>query len=160
MNTSVVFDSQYGNTEQVAQAIAHTLKEFGAAHAKLVTEVDLRELPDVDLLVLGCPTQGWRPTLAMLTFLAQMTPATWQGVAIACFDTRLPWPRFLTGSAAHYLARQLRTAGALVVAPPESFFVKGGKGPLVAGELQRADGWARALQRRIDEQSPALSLTG
>jgi len=33
MNTLVVYDSQYGNTERIAQAIADTLRGFGQAQA-------------------------------------------------------------------------------------------------------------------------------
>lgn len=154
MNTLVVYDSQYGNTEQLAQTIAQTLSEFGVARAEPVNKVGARLLQDVDLVVLGCPTQGWRPTPAMLTFLAGMAPEVWSGVDIACFDTRFPLPRFLTGSAAHVLVRRLHQWGALLIAPPESFFVRGRKGPLAAGELQRADSWARRLHNRIEEHNP------
>ena len=33
MNTLVVYDSQYGNTERIAQTIASTLRAFGQAQA-------------------------------------------------------------------------------------------------------------------------------
>ena len=154
MNTIVIYDSQYGNTEQIAQAIAQTLKAFGPTRIEPVGKVSFNELQDVDLLVLGCPTQGWRPTPSMLAFLANATPQMVNGLDIACFDTRFHMPRFLTGSAARRMARQMHKLGALVLMPPESFFVKGGQGPLEEGELKRADSWARALFTKITEHSP------
>jgi hypothetical protein len=38
MNTLVVYDSQYGNTERISQAIADTLREFGQAQAVHVAQ--------------------------------------------------------------------------------------------------------------------------
>lgn len=156
MNTLVVYDSLYGNTEQIAQTLAQTLQEFGTARLKSVEQVTGADLQDVDLLVLGCPTQGWHPTPAMHTFLASVTDAMLSGLDVACFDTRFHLPRFLTGSAAHALVDQMHKLGALVLMPPESFFVESKQGPLEEGELQRADGWARALYSRIEEHSPVL----
>lgn len=95
-------------------------------------------LHDVDLVMLGSPTQGWRPTPAMLAFLATIAPHMLDGVDVACFDTRFHWPRFLTGSAAQTMVRQLHKQGALLLTGPQSFFVTGRAGPLEAGELKRA----------------------
>lgn len=154
MNTLVVYDSQYGNTKQLAQTIAQTLSEFGTAHAQPVSKMGANALRDVDLVVLGSPTQGWRPTPAMLAFLATIAPHMLDGVDVACFDTRFHWPRFLTGSAAQTMVRQLHKQGALLLTGPQSFFVTGRTGPLEAGELKRADTWARTLHDRIEEHSP------
>ncbi len=156
MNTLVVYDSLYGNTEKIAQAITQTLQEFGAARLKPVDQVTVSELQDIDLLVLGCPTQGWHPTPAMLAFLTSNTAMLLNGLDIACFDTRFHLPHFLTGSAAHSMVGQLHKLGGLVISPPESFFVESKQGPLEEGELMRADGWARALYSRIEEHSPVL----
>lgn len=154
MNTLIVYDSQYGNTAQIAQTIAQTLSEFGVARAEPVSKASARALQDVDLLVLGCPTQGWRPTPAMRAFLATITPAAGYGVDVACFDTRFHLPRFLTGSAAKMMVQQLRKQGVFLLTAPQSFFVTGRAGPLAEGELKRADSWARALHNRIEEHSP------
>lgn len=157
MNTLVIYDSQYGNTEQIAQTIAQTLSEFGMAHAQSVGKVRADALHDIDLVILGSPTQGWRPTPAMVAFLATMAPDMWYGVDVACFDTRFHWPRLLTGSAAKAMVRQLHKQGALLLAGPQSFFVTGQAGPLEAGELKRADTWARSLHSRMEERSPVTN---
>lgn len=154
MNTLVVYDSRYGNTEQIAKVIAHTLNEFGIAHTAQVGEVTAYKLADVDLLVLGCPTQGWRPTHAMLTFLGKMPPRAWVGLDVACFDTRIHLPRLVTGSAACTLVRRARKLGALLLMAPESFFVTGSEGPLEEGEAQRAAHWAKTLHSRIEAHNP------
>jgi len=62
MNALVVYDSQYGNTERIAQAIADTLRAVGQARAVRVDSAHPVELQGVDILIVGCPTQGWNAT--------------------------------------------------------------------------------------------------
>ncbi len=74
MNALVVYDSQCGNTEQIARAIAATLSEFGKARAVRVNPTRPFEGEGMDVLILGCPTQWRRPTLAMRSFLENVSP--------------------------------------------------------------------------------------
>jgi len=73
MNTLIVYDSQYGNTERIAQAIADTLRAFGQAQAVRADPAHLISLRGVDLLILGCPTQGFRPGPVMQSFLGSVS---------------------------------------------------------------------------------------
>jgi flavodoxin len=157
MNTLVVYDSQYGNTERIALAIADTLRAFGQAQAVRVDPAHPVELQGVDLLILGCPTQGFRPTPAMQSFLGKVSYQSLSGLAVACFDTRFRgtlWKR----SAAPRMARQLHTMGVESLVPPESFFVKAMKkeGPLEASEVERAATWARMLFNKVEASHPAM----
>ena len=93
MNTVVVYDSRFGNTEQLAQAIAETLREWGQVRTVRVEHAHPLGLQGVDLLILGCPTQQWRPTRAMRFLLDYSSPDSLSHLAIACFDTRLGQPR-------------------------------------------------------------------
>lgn len=156
MNTLVVYDSQFGNTEQIAQAIAQALRAYGPVRALRANLARAEDVEEVDLLVVGCPTQGWRPTAATASFIAGLAPARIRGAAIACFDTRFHKPRWLTGSAARVMARSLARRGSALVLPPESYFVVGKDGPLEAGEIDRAVEWARVIARQIEAPHPAL----
>ncbi|HEU0002112.1 MAG TPA: flavodoxin family protein [Ktedonobacteraceae bacterium] len=158
MNTLVVYDSQYGNTERIAQVIADTLRAFGHAQAVRVDPSRPVSFQGVDLLILGCPTQGFRPTPAMQSWLEKISPALLSGLAVVCFDTRFRgrlWQR----SAAVVMARQLRTMGVEPLVPPESFFVKAMKkeGPLLAGEVERAARWALGVHQRCEAQKAHLA---
>ena len=158
MNTLIVFDSQYGNTERIAQTIADALRAFGQAQAVRVDPAHPLELQGVDLLILGCPTQGFRPTPAMLSFLGTVSNQLLSGLAVACFDTRFRG-RMWKHSAAQHMAGQLHTMGVEPLVPPESFFVKftrEGKGPLLAGEVERAATWARILFTKAEAPHPAM----
>lgn len=156
MNTLVVYDSQYGNTERIAQAIADTLRNYGQAQAVHVAQAHPMEFQGVGLLIVGCPTQRWRPTLAMQSFLVNASPQRLGGLAIACFDTRYRAAVWMTGSAARHMDRQLRTMGVEPLVPPESFYVRDSQGPLVSGELDRAATWARKLVKKAEASHPAM----
>lgn len=145
MNTLVVYDSQYGNTERIAQAIADALRAFGQARAIRVDPSRPLDVPGVDMVIFGSPTQGWNATPAMRAFLQTLDPEQLRGVELACFDTRFNKPRWLTGSAAKRMHEAFERKGLALAAPPESFFVEGSEGPLQDGELERAATWARAL---------------
>ena len=70
----------------------------------------------------------------------------------AAFDTRVHWPRLLSGAAADGIAQRLRTMGARLVAPPESFIVSI-KPELLPGELQRARAWGASLANHVQHES-------
>ena len=153
MNTLIIYDSQFGNTERIAQAIAGTLRTFGQAQAVRVDPAHPVELERVDLLILGCPTQAFRPTAAMQSFLEKVSYASLSGLAVACFDTRVHGP---FGSAARGMARRLQKIGVSPLLPPQSFFVKGTQGPLESGEGERAATWARMLFDKAEASHPVM----
>src|SRR5215211_8555064 len=69
MNALVFYDSHYGNTECIARIIANTLRASEEVRAVHVDAAHPAELKSVDLLVVVCPKQGWRPTPAIQSFL-------------------------------------------------------------------------------------------
>jgi flavodoxin I len=146
MKVLVVYDSVYGNTEIIAQAIAQVIPV--AARVLRVGQVKAADWQGVDLLVLGSPTHGSMPTEAVRRFLAQVGSPGQEGARAATFDTRLTWP-FLErwgGFAAPKMADTLAEKGWTLVGEPGGFFVRGlKKGPLKRGEADRAAAWARAL---------------
>jgi flavodoxin len=150
----VVYDSQFGNTERIAQAIASAVRDDGLAQAVRVDPVHPLKLQGFDLLVIGCPTQGWRPTPAIQSWLASLSIEQLYNVGVACFDTRFPKSRWLTGSAARVIGRTLSRRGTTLLVPPESFFVSGKEGPLVEGELERTASWARSLVSAVVALAP------
>lgn len=156
MNTLVAYDSQFGNTEKIAQQIASTLGEFGSAHAARITELGAHALDGMDLLVVGGPTQAWSATPAVKIFLGRLDPPKIERLFFAGFDTRLNKPGWLTGSAARGIDKQLRRLFARVLMAPASFLVKETEGPLVEGELERAAKWAHDLHDAYETQMESL----
>jgi flavodoxin len=139
-----------GNTEQIVQTIAKTLGEFGQVHTVRVQHTHPLGLRGVDLLILGCPTQRWGPPRAMRFLLEYISPQALDSLAVACFDTRFGLPRWMTGSAAEVMIKKLRKMGVSHLFLPESFLVKGTRGPLKGGELERAANWAQGLREQVE----------
>jgi flavodoxin len=154
-NVLVVYDSTYGNTEKVAQAIAGAIASEATVEAKRVGEVALDAMGALDLLVVGSPTQGFRPTKAVMEFLKRLRSVGLKGMTVAAFDTRFDAAKLQSGAlrllvktggyAAPRINSDLQKAGGAPVVPPEGFFVEDTEGPIRPGELERAATWARSV---------------
>jgi flavodoxin len=152
MKALVVYDSVFGNTEQIARAMSEAL----ATQAVRVGEASA-QLADVDLLIVGSPTRGFRPTPAMTTWLKGLPEGALKGVKAAAFDTRIApsdikspifrWIVTRGGYADKGIAKLLAAKGATLAAAGEGFIVKASEGPLKDGELARAAEWASSLAR-------------
>ena len=125
----VVYDSVYGNTERVARAIADALAPAGEVKALRPDEVNLPELESLDFLVVGSPTQGWRPTPAVQKLLNTIPANALGSVKVTAFDTRME-SRIagLFGFAAGRIADGLSGKAGHLVASPEGFIVTGREG--------------------------------
>ncbi|GAB3598334.1 flavodoxin family protein [Angustibacter peucedani] len=177
MQAIVVHESFFGCTRAVADAVAQGLRSADpTAVVQVVTADDApADLRDLDLLVVGSPTHGGRPSSVVSRWLqAQfwgdpVAPArrhrphgrpvtrrslgAWlagplrarEGLRAAAFDTRLPVAP--TGGAAEEVARRLRRRGFVVDVEPQGFVVRGVRGPVADGELERAAAWGAALSR-------------
>lgn len=148
MNALVVYDSAYGNTQQVAEAIVASL---GPLQAQAVSVADFKAtvLAEGDLLVVGSPINGWRPTPKITELLTTLGDGRLTGVKAAAFDTRVRL--FIHGDAAKKMTESLKAGGAEIVSKPMVFYVKGTEGPLRSGELDKAATWAKDLLKRVGQ---------
>lgn len=139
MKALVVYDTNYGNTKIIADAIAKELK----SKALSVSELGEKDLSGVELLVVGSPINGWRPTERINKFLNSLNKDQLNGVKVAAFDTRVKL--FIHGDAAGKISRGLEKAGGVNIAAPRGFIVKGTEGPLLDGEMEKAINWVRSM---------------
>ncbi len=168
MRALVVYESMFGNTRDVAQAIAAGIAARMPAETLEVGAAPLVIRDDVDLLVVGGPTHAHGMTkpesradsarrasdrlvsrgIGIREWLAEVRGGS-AHTAAAAFDTRIKGPGILWGSAAKGADGHLRELGFRVVASPASFHVGGPTGPLfdrlVDGELERARAWGEGL---------------
>lgn len=145
METLVIFDSVYGNTEKIARAIGDAVR--GEVRVVRPDSMNPYSWKTPDILIIGSPTQGGKPTKAIQDLLATMPESVIKGINVAAFDTRLTSRLVgIFGYAAGKIANGLVSRGGKLITPPEGFFVKGSKGPLKEGELERAGNWANAVQ--------------
>ncbi|HET8571624.1 MAG TPA: flavodoxin domain-containing protein [Candidatus Limnocylindria bacterium] len=148
MKSVVIYASHAGNTRRIAEAVARALRTAGPTEVMHAEQVMALE-DDVDLLVIGGPTEGHGPT-PEIKDLVHRIAGTVRGLRAAAFDTRLQWPKLLSGSAAAAIGASLRASGARVVLPPESFIVSM-KPELLPGEEERATAWGEQLVNRVAE---------
>ena len=160
MRAVVVYESHWGNTAEVARAIASGI---GPDTPVLATdEATGPALAEADLIVAGAPVIAFRlatdsmreriaedaddapskPDLAhpsMRDWLERIPAGN--GLS-AAFETRIHWsPGGATGAIEH----GLQAAGYRRVAKGHKFFVTGNYGPLRDGELEAARAWGAGL---------------
>lgn len=168
MEAVVIYESIFGNTRAIAQAIVR-----GLSHQVQVREVQLpalgpaADILDAGLVVLGGPTHTFgmsRPDSRQAVakehrdhceqaggireWLEALIDET-SGRSVVVFDTRLSSFRYIPGSAAREAADMLRAKGITLIDDPHSFYVDGSEGPLHPGELERAEEWGRHLGRAV-----------
>jgi hypothetical protein len=179
MEAMIVYESMYGNTRAVAEAIGEGWGD--GAHVCALRDAAMPP-DDLELLVVGGPTQIHGMTTAFSRRLAidaglkeghvGLDPDAveapglrgWlrdlpevHGCRAAAFDTRLSGSPGKTGAASCGIARRLDKCG-YRVEWTESYFVAGGDGPLVDGELDRAHAWGENMRRSITGFSAAKSV--
>jgi flavodoxin len=144
MKTLVVYDSLYGNTRTIAETIGDVIP--GEVEMLHVGDVNPSDVGAYDLLVVGAPTHGAKPSPGVQEFLDRIQALALKGVNVAGFDTRMT-NRLITifGTAAPKIAKALEKKGGTLAGPPGGFYVTGGEGPLKEGEVERAAAWARGL---------------
>jgi Flavodoxin domain len=164
MRAVIVYETLFGNSKSVAEAIADGLRT-GAEVDIIDVRTATESVDDVDLLVVGGPTHQLGMTRpgsrrSAETQYEQAPPAAqtglreWiaalqipQGTAAAVFDTRLNHPTVLRvlDHAARTTGRLLEHRGAHTVAPPQRFLVESATGPVLLHEIDRARDWGRTL---------------
>lgn len=166
MKALVVYESLFGNTEQVAQAITDGLSAHAEVELLEVTEAREVVTEPLDLVVIGGPTHALsmtKPstreeavalgashgstTYGLREWIEHLHEGRHSGL-VATFDTRVSKVRHLPGSAAKGAAKILRGLGYLSAAHAESFYVEDVSGPLLEGELDHARAWGEWLGRQ------------
>src|SRR5665647_662085 len=163
MKALVVYESLFGNTEQVAQAITNGLAQHGDVQMVEVTKAPTELTEPVDLIVIGGPTHAFSMSrestredafkqgasqgskdVGVREWLGQLRRGQHHEL-VATFDTKVDRVRHLPGSAARGAANAAHRLGYRTVVKPMSFYVQGVSGPLLEGELGRARAWGERL---------------
>lgn len=173
MKAAIVYESLYGNTHAVANAIAEGMAATAEAQVMTVEEAGSTEPISTDLLIVGGPThihgmsrkpmwelavkdalehpeKGLVPDAAaagpnLRAWFASLDKANGKAAA---FDTRLEGNKLLTGQASKGIAKRLRDRGFKLVAEPASFLVNDDN-HLLSGELDRARAWGKTLAEAV-----------
>jgi hypothetical protein len=163
MRGFVVYESLFGNTARIAQAVADGVRNHLDVE---LHSVAAGQLPaSTDLLVIGGPTHAFSmsrattrqdavnqgatgdPTMGLREWMEELPEGN--EVFFAAFDTRVEMVRRLPGSAAKAAAKAARKRGYQSLTRPESFYVQDTPGPLLEGEVQRAEVWGTQLAESL-----------
>ena len=165
MKALVVYESIFGNTRRIAEAIGAGLRAYGEVRVLEVSMAPARA-DGLDLLVVGGPTHAWgmsrastragareqaeakrmeppSPSVGVREWLSALFGG--RGIPAVAFDTAIKTTWSPTGSAARQIARRLGAAGFRVDVPATQFLVSDTDGPLLEGEIERARVWAEGL---------------
>lgn len=171
MRAKVIYESMFGNTRDIADAIGEGLSAYGETDVVEVGTADRDIGPSVDLLVVGGPTHafglsrtktredagrqlGSPPVSSGIGIREWLDNArrAFPGTSAAAFDTKIDKP--VPGSAGRGAEKRLRKLGFHVAADAQHFHVTDVSGPLVEGELARARAWGAQLGAQIAAASP------
>lgn len=156
MNILILYDTVFGNTKKIAEAVADG---FSAAKAKVrlihAGETETFDIETADLLVVGSPTRAFRPTAATMKVLKNPL-FVFTGKRFAAFDTRIDpeeiksafFRKIVTGFgyAADAIEKTLLKRGAVKIAEGHPFIVTGDQGSVLKKrETEAAFDWARTL---------------
>jgi flavodoxin len=167
MKAIVVYESHWGSTARVAQAIAE-----GIGPNVLAVDTDAAAGPvlaGVDFIVAGAPVIAFglprlsvrkqlaadikapRPADLSHPLLREWLDALPPGRGCgAAFETRIWWsPRGATGT----IESKLKRAGYQGLTKGERFIVGGAYGPLRDGELERARDWGSKLAQLVAQRT-------
>ena len=168
MKAVVIYESMYGNTHLIADAIGKGLSDTAEVVVIPVAEAEKALIDEADLIVVGGPTHVHgvsRPSTRKAAVEAAKKPdsdlvvdpnaagkglrdwfATLDGTSgrAVAFDTRIDAPAVLTGRASKGITRMLRDNGFAIVANPKSFLVTKAS-YLEADEDRRAYNWGLRL---------------
>lgn len=155
MKVLIVFDSAFGNTEQISLAMRDAITIKNDVSVVRSGEFKPEMLKSLDLLIAGSPTQKFRPLKGISDLLNALPRRSLAGIRVAAFDTRIDINKVnskalnfmvrVFGYAAKPIYTRLLAKGGLSGMNPEGFFVEGTNGPLTPGELDRAKAWAEKL---------------
>lgn len=174
----VVYESMWGNTEQIARAVATGLRQYCEVELMDVEAAPREVGPAIDLIVVGGPTHAFsmsrestradalaqgadhgQPGRGIRDWLNDL-PTGPHAQQVATLDTRSEKVRHLPGSAARSAARAAHRHGYPRASLVESFYVVDKAGPLLDGELERATAWGREIGAAAAGSVAALTPDG
>ncbi len=119
----VIFDTRYGNTKKVAQALAKGIHKSPMEVATFdIHDAKTGTLSGYDLIAIGGPTHYATASKPMKDFLKELEQTNLRGKYGFAFDTRVD--SFWAGSAARVIEKKVKTLRLQIVRPHSSAIVR------------------------------------
>jgi flavodoxin len=143
---AIVYESKFGNTARVGEAIAAALKTTGISDVYYgpVESADVNKLATYDAILIGSPNHIGGPTRRVRKLIRSLADFDLTGRKVAFFDTYIGGD---FGKAVGKMHNEFkaRNQSAVIVAPGLSLRVEGMKGPLADGELAKATAFGESV---------------
>ena len=146
----IIYESKYGNTKRVAEAIAEGMGEIPGVEAVLneVKEVELDKLVEFDAILVGSPNHMGSATKGIRKFIDELGKLS-PGVKLAAvFDTYIGRD---FEKAVKKMEKQIgeKVPGLKLATPGLSIKVEGMKGPISEGELPKGKEFGIKMARQL-----------
>lgn len=147
----ICYDSKYGNTKIAAEKILEGLKEVETS-IKYVKEVDVTNLIDIDTIVLGAPNHMGRPSQTMKKFINKLAKLDLQIKNVAIFGTYAGKVRTVDRAVKKLQKMVIKKLPNLnQVLPTLSIRVKGIRGPIVEGALEKCVDFGKKIANQLQQ---------
>jgi flavodoxin len=147
----VIFDSTYGNTEQVGREIAAGITETGLAECTVIgiREVNYQDFTEFDGVLLGGPIHMFRAARGITGATKNAIKKGLEGKLVGAFETyQAPGH---SGRAVSKIEEMVREGApdAMIFSPGVSALVDGRKGPLNAAEPAKAQDFGKRFAEAL-----------
>lgn len=134
----VVYDTKYGNTKLVAEAIVEGLEGADGMETVIrdVEDLKLDDIPDFDAVLIGSPNHMGGPVRGINRFIDRLGELDVEGKKAAVFDTYLGGDFNKAVSKMEARVKN-RAPGLELISPGLSVKVEGMRGPVADGELPK-----------------------
>ena len=157
----VVYESKYGNTKRVAEAIIEGMKEITGIEASVRERksVDPKELRNYDAILIGSPNHRGNALHGILGFIGKVGKLKLEGKPLAVFDTyrgvydRAKASQFQIAIKKMEKRLIVKVPSMKLVSPGLSIMVQGKEGPITEGELPKAKEFGARFAARLVSKS-------
>jgi len=149
MKGMVVYDTYYGNTKMVAEAIAEQIRADGHEAVLYSAREGMPQALDADFMFVGSPTRMTKMTGKTKRFVKKLSKSSWGAKPICFFDTIGLGVEKATGrwsgTAAQKLHDLAKEEGLNARSPVLHTEVKDMRGPLADNAVQKAKDFAHEV---------------
>jgi len=146
----IAYDTKYGNTQRVAEAIAQELQAAPEMKATVqnIKKVDMKTISAFDVFLVGAPTHFGGPTRASKGFIERLGKIKSEGKRIAVFDTYITedFEKGVRNMEEHI---REKAPSLTIITPGLSIRVLDMKGPIADGELPKCHDFGKRIAALI-----------
>jgi len=146
----VVYDTKYGNTKLVAEKIVEGMREVEGIETAIgdVEEVNLGNLADSDVILIGSPNHMGGPARGIKKLIDKLGKLDLKAKWVAVFDTYLGED---FEKATKKMEKRIgeKVPGLKLITSGLSIRVEGTKGPIVEGELPKCKDFGKKIANQL-----------